>query len=982
MLTGDTMLGEQVAHYRILSQLGTGGMGVVFLAEDVSLNRRVALKFIRADLVRSEEADARLVREARAASALDHPNVATIYEIGEWQGRHFIAMAWYDGETLAERIARGPLSIDEVVSILSQIANGLARAHAAGIVHRDLKPGNIVVTREGVAKILDFGLAAYNSPEAATETRLTAAGTTMGTIAYMAPEQAAGDRVDARADIWALGVIAYELLAGRLPFQGVHAAGLLHAIQYDTPIDVKTLRPDVPAPLRAAVKQALEKRPADRLQTADAFAAALGASRATLSPARAGGLSAIRRPVVAIPLAAMLIVVGAFAVRAIARERRAQWARDVALPEAARLADADQMVAAFELVAHAEAAVPGDPTLTRLLSTVARTVPIRSEPAGATVSYKDYQHPEAPWKVVGVTPLDGVRVPAGYLRWRFEKPGFDAVEIARLTGVAVGFQESRTIEMTLSPAGSAPPGMVLVPGSPGPFRLFLPGFEHLGALGSMGAFWIDRYEVTNADFKKFVDAGGYRRQEYWQEPFLDNDQTLSWDQAVRRFVDSTGRPGPATWIQAEYPAGEGNLPVTGVSWYEAAAYARFAGKHLPTIHHWAKAAELRAARWVVPFSNFSGRGLAAGGTGHALHASGTFDMAGNVKEWTSTDARDGRRYILGGGWDEPIYTFNDPDARAPFDRVRTFGFRCVIYVDALAPTLMAPLPWLTRDYRREQPVADQVFDIYRRLYAYDRRPLDAKVLAVSDQQDGWRRESIIVTAAYGGEQMKIFLFLPTRAAPPFETVVFFPGSNAFRTRTIEQFPITNIEFLVKSGRAVAFPEYKGTFERQGDVQDSTATPTVGYRDYVVAWIKDFSRAVDYLATRPDLSIGRLAMFGISWGARMGAIVPAIDHRVKVQVLVVGGFSMQTPQPEVDQLNFATRVSIPTLMLNGRYDFFFPVDTSQIPMFEAFRTPADRKQHLLYDGGHGIPRVELIKETLNWLDRFQPVAGTAAPAEKR
>ena len=974
------MLGEQVAHYRILSQLGTGGMGVVFLAEDVALNRRVALKFIRADLVRSDDADARLVREARAASALDHPNVATIYEIGEWQGRHFIAMAWYDGETLAERIARGPVSIDEALSILGQIADGLARAHAAGIVHRDLKPGNIIITRDGVAKILDFGLAAYSSPDAATETRLTAAGITMGTIAYMAPEQAAGERVDARADIWALGVIAYELLSGRLPFRGPHTAALLHAIQYDAPIDLKTLRPDVPGPLRAAIIRALEKRPADRLPTADGLSAAVGASRATLLPAtaRAGGLAAIKRPMVAIPIAAALIIAGTFAGVVISRERRAQWARDVAIPEAARLADADQLVAAFVLATQAEAVLPGDATLARLMSTVSRSVPIRSEPAGATVSYKDYQHPEAPWQVVGVTPLEGVRVPAGYLRWRFEKPGFAPVEVPRLTGVVIGFPESRTLEVTLTAAGTAPLGMVRVPASPGSFRLFLPGFEHLGSLGSMGAFWIDRYEVTNADFKKFVDAGGYRRQEYWQEPFLDNGRAVPFDQAVQRFVDSTGRPGPATWIQAEYPAGEGNLPVTGVSWYEAAAYARFAGKHLPTIHHWAKAAEPRASRWVVPFSNFSGRGLIPGGAGHALHASGTFDMAGNVKEWTATDSRDGRRYILGGGWDEPIYTFNDPDARAPFDRARTFGFRCAIYADPPVQTLLAPLPWLTRDYRREQPASDQVFDIYRRSYAYDRQPLNPKVVAVSDQQDDWRRESILVTAAYGGEQMKIFLFLPKRAAPPFETVVFFPGSNAFRTRTIEQFPLLNIEFLLKSGRAVAFPEYQGTFDRQTEVQDSTANPTVAYRDSVIAWVKDFSRAVDYLATRPDLSIGRLAMFGVSWGARMGAIVPAIDNRVKVQVLVVGGFSMQRPQPEVDQVNFATRVTIPTLMLNGRYDFFFPVDTSQIPMFEAFRAPKDQKQHLLYDGGHGIPRVELIKQTLNWLDRFQPLGAPTTP----
>jgi dienelactone hydrolase len=512
--------------------------------------------------------------------------------------------------------------------------------------------------------------------------------------------------------------------------------------------------------------------------------------------------------------------------------------------------------------------------------------------------------------------------------------------------------------------------MLLVPEAR-EFRLSLPGFEHLSSFGAMPAFWIDRHEVTNAEFKKFVDAGGYQRREYWQEPFVEHGQTVAFEIAMARFVDSTGRPGPAAWIQAEPPKGEDHLPVSGVSWYEAAAYARFAGKLLPTIHHWARAADLRTSRWVVPFGNFGGQGPAPVGTRNALHGSGAHDMAGNVKEWISTDTGDGRRYILGGAWDEPAWMFNDPDARAPFDRQRTFGFRCVTYPTPPSAALVASQPWLTRDYRRERPASDADFAIYRRLYAYDRQPLEPK-LVTTVERDEWRREDVSISAAYGGERMQVFLFLPKRATPPFETVVFFPGSNAFRTRAIDDFPTVNIDFLVKSGRAVAFPEYKATFSRPTNVQDSTANPSVTYRDHMIAWVKDFSRAVDYLSTRPDLSVDRLALFGISWGGRMGSIIPAIDDRLKVQVLVVGGFSMQRPMPEVDQVNFATRVTIPTLMLNGRYDFFFPIDTSQQPMFDALSTPKDRKDIRRYDGGHGIPRVELIRETLNWLDRFQPV----------
>ena len=811
------MLGEQVAHYRILSEIGHGGMGVVYLAEDVTLNRRAALKFIRGDAVRGAEADARLVREARAASALDHPNVATIYEVGEWQGRHFIAMAWYDGETLADRIVRGRLPLEEAAGLLTQVAAGLARAHAAGIVHRDLKPGNILITRDGVAKILDFGLAAYSAPDAATEAPLTAAGSTMGTLAYMAPEQCLDSRVDVRADVWALGVIAYELFAGQRPFNGKHAPALLHAIQYDEPPELRVAAPALPEPVRAVVMRSLAKRPGDRPGSVDEIAEVLRAWRATATaPARsrAEGLAALRRPIIAIPLALLLIAAATFTIVATVRQRRAAWARDEAIPKVTQLIDEEKIVDAFDLAMRAQQISPDDPVLARLLTQISRTVPIRTEPAGATVSYKDYAHPESDWRVVGVTPLDSVSVPATMLRWRFEKPGYETVEVPRLTGPFLGLRETTSIDATLTATGSAPPGMVLVAAAPGPFRLFLPGFEHLGALGEMSAFWIDRNEVTNAEYKRFVDAGGYRRREFWQEPFVEDGKAVDWEHAMARLVDSTGQPAPAHWIQAEPPAGDDHLPVTGVSWYEAAAYARFAGKQLPTIHHWARAAEPPSARWVVPFSNFGSRGAGAAGARPALHISGALDMAGNVKEWTSTDSGDGRRYILGGAWDEPIYTFNDPDARAPVDRGRTFGFRCVTYPTAPAATLLAPLPWLTRDYTREQPASDAVFEIYRRLYAYDRQPFTAKTLATAEIGDDVRRETVLIPAAYGGEKMKVFLFLPKRGTAPFETVILFPGSNAFRTKTIDQFPLINIDFLVKSGRAVAFPELKGTFDRQ------------------------------------------------------------------------------------------------------------------------------------------------------------------------
>jgi serine/threonine protein kinase len=209
------MIGQTISHYKILEKLGGGGMGVVYKAEDTKLKRLVALKFLPTELTHDEEAKVRFVHEAQAASALDHPNICNIHEIDETDdGRIFICMAYYEGETLKEKIERGPLPIDQTLDLTLQIAQGLAKAHEHGITHRDIKPANVMITKDGIAKIVDFGLA-----KLAGQSRLTQTGSTLGTMAYMSPEQARAEVVDHRTDIWALGVVLYEMLTGQLPFK-------------------------------------------------------------------------------------------------------------------------------------------------------------------------------------------------------------------------------------------------------------------------------------------------------------------------------------------------------------------------------------------------------------------------------------------------------------------------------------------------------------------------------------------------------------------------------------------------------------------------------------------------------------------------------------------------------------------------------------------------------------------------------------------
>ena len=277
LLRQDARLGS---HYTILEKLGGGGMGVVYKAEDTRLKRFVALKFLPPELTRDPEAKARFIREAQTASSLQHPNICTIHDIDEAEdGRLFICMDLYSGETLKQRIARGPLPISEAIETTIQVTKGLEAAHKAGMVHRDVKPANIFITTDGTVKILDFGLAKFPG-----QTALTKTGTSMGTAAYMSPEQARAEQVDHRSDVWSLGVVLYEMIAGRSPFQGEYEHAVMYSILNAEPVPLTGLRTGVPLEMDRIVKKALSKHPRDRYQHVEEMAVDLRSIDKTSEP--------------------------------------------------------------------------------------------------------------------------------------------------------------------------------------------------------------------------------------------------------------------------------------------------------------------------------------------------------------------------------------------------------------------------------------------------------------------------------------------------------------------------------------------------------------------------------------------------------------------------------------------------------------------------------------------------------------------------
>ena len=273
------MIGKFIAHYKILQKLGEGGMGVVYKAEDTKLKRPVALKFLPPDLTRDLQAKKRFLQEAQAAAALDHPNICTIHEINEFEGQMFIVMTYIKGQSLKERIARGPIKVEEALDISTQVAEGLRAAHEKGIIHRDIKLANIMLDEKSQAKIMDFGLAKLISADDVTKTL-----TVMGTIAYMSPEQARGEAVDLRTDIWSFGAMLYEMLIGQMPFGQKHDQALIYSILNDTPEPLSRLRKDIPRPVEQLVLKALEKDKTRRYQN-------MGELLIDLKAARVSGLS-------------------------------------------------------------------------------------------------------------------------------------------------------------------------------------------------------------------------------------------------------------------------------------------------------------------------------------------------------------------------------------------------------------------------------------------------------------------------------------------------------------------------------------------------------------------------------------------------------------------------------------------------------------------------------------------------------------------
>jgi len=407
-----------------------------------------------------------------------------------------------------------------------------------------------------------------------------------------------------------------------------------------------------------------------------------------------------------------------------------------------------------------------------------------------------------------------------------------------------------------------------------------------------------------------------------------------------------------------------------VSWYEAEAYAQSVGKSLPAMAQWYLAAPPEVADYTVQLSNISHSAPAAVGTFKGMGPYGTFDMAGNVREWVENSLGADRRLILGGAAQSLSYIYSEPEALSPFDRSSSNGFRCLRNLGPLNPDVIKPVKTLERDFTKVKPASEEVFKAYQQAYAYDHTPLNPKLDSVAEETPDYRRERVTFDAGYGRERVPAYIYLPKRVRPPYQTVLFFPSARVlFLSKESELGDTEFFDYIVKSGRAVVYPIYQNTYER---TKHTDLPGPAQATELTIERYRDVARSLDYLETRSDIARDKFAYLGVSMGAAQGVIFATLEQqRLKTVVFLDGGYFLGDFPGVWDQANFAPRLKKPVLMVNGRYDFSFSLDRAQEPLFRMLGTPAADKKHVVLETPHDVTadRPNLTKAVLEWLDKY-------------
>jgi serine/threonine protein kinase len=981
--------GTTLGQFQIIAKIGEGGMGEVYSAQDTRLDRVVAIKMLpRSGDPTTVQPNDQLLREARAASALNHRNIVNIHSIENADERDFIVMELVDGDTLRDRLSSGPLPVGPALGLMYELSDALAAAHAVGIVHGDLKPANIVITSEGAPKIVDFGIARRMRPgDKKSESRRS--GIVVGSAGYMSPEQILGEDLDGRSDIFSLGSIAYELMTGTRPCGSGSSVETLHSIANSDPPSPMDIRPDIPASVAQLIQKMIAKDPAKRFESAVELREAIGAEKRKIDAPPAWKRS-LRVGAIAVPSVLLLAVGGWF----INNSYRQTVERSIA--EVEELASDERYFEAYRLITDRGLERSNDQRIASLLPLVSDKISIESVPPGASVYLRSFtawqKNGDGSRVMIGKTPIANATIARDDYLVEIELDGY--VPIRRSISTTLGRIENAVlgdpkldrratlverrgtqrmlfdapapigIELTMQALADAPDRMIPVPG--GDYRLVSYG-RPTDQKVHLDDFYIDRYEVTNREFKEFVDAGGYTDARFWKDP-----------ERRREFTDRTGLPGPRSWTYQNYPAGMDEHPVTDVSYFEAAAYAEFRGKKLPTIFQWEKAARngryshshlaimpwgvLEGNKSVEGRANFLGSGtMPVDSFEYGISGSGAYNMAGNVSEWIANQIGDGYG-TAGGSWKDVSYLFanfgNFPAGFAS-DAV---GFRCVKNASETDQGSFAID--VGRSTQKLKPTDPTEARAIRRLYLYDKQELRPEIVETKET-DAWRHESIRFQSA--GESVTAHLYLPKNARAPYQPIMYIPSGAVSAGLTVTQEIEAHAAPYIKAGRAVYSVVLRGYRERPPVANaPRLAINSIAFRDFMVATSTDLQRGIDYLETRSDMDMSRLSCFGVSVANEKLTLL-AVESRCRAVIMMGAGAvrSLQGLTPEANGLNLVGLMLTPKLMINGRYDEVVPWLAEGEPFYAALPGP---KTLALIEEGHVPALSASVPVVSSWLDK--------------
>ena len=572
------------------------------------------------------------------------------------------------------------------------------------------------------------------------------------------------------------------------------------------------------------------------------------------------------------------------------------------------------------------------------------------------------------WNYVGVTPIDSLRVP----RISWEVDDFNLKLVKGDKEFIPGGEEYGYFDFSL--IDEVPEDFIFKKKKQNVF-MNLPGV-FFGSDNLIPPYAVSKTEVSNKQFKEFLDNGGYDNPEFWDFPISFNGKDYSFKNSIKLFSDKFGKPGPKNWTYGEFPDGEDNFPVNGISWFEARAYAKYRGLNLPDIFQWLDAANLSGFTGKLPKidgSNFNSNKPRQVNL-QANQSDLLPNIAGNVREWTTNSHGLDRKAILGGSFGTNEYTFNSFYSLSPFNRSLQNGLRLfknfekeISYNDTIV------VEHLERNFRLEKDVSDEVFEVYKSQFDYPKTDLIVQVNKLESPVKKYQIEKFEMPTPYKSEE-KIYGYIITseRFLDMSKPIIEFPSAGAiFNNKlNIDENIIKQKKYLLDEGYSIIIPVYHNTWGRKKIIRDWWPNETEEYKNTIIKIGKDFKRIVDFLETRNNFDFKKLSYYGYSWGSVTSNILLAIEKRVKSAVICVGGLMLQKSRKEIESHLYIRRIKIPILHIVGKLDGIFEFEESFLPWNELVGTPEKDKNIIILDNiGHGIPRDIRMKNHLKFLKKY-------------